>query len=399
MLSRSFVARCAGVASVLAAAACADSPTAVQESSATFRGTPSYNIAPTSAGTFFSFTPDNVGPEFWDLEPSIDGAKCNIGYFAIGDFGPNCAYERAGTSLYSGGFSGGTFLGTNSGTQSANFTLPAGTYKVSFQGGLRGAGTGGLPENTIGYYSGVGAGKVFTPFADVNAGTVANITVATDWGLYISPGTAVSNPSSFGACGTSGSGQWCSGEGTSMWAMFKSADGLKYLFGVEDSPDAAADSDYNDHFIAFEKILIASVGTGRMTGGVTIPSDLYRNLKVSLTIHCDNKLSNNIQINWNNGENWHLDKNSLSDIVCQKVADPRPPVADIDVFTGNATGTLNNQSGSKLSFTFFDRGEPGREDRVSLKITDPSGNVVLNVVDAQVRTGNLQAHIDQPHKK
>ena len=396
MLSRSLV-RYTGVAAALAAAACAESPTALLTPESTIRGTPSYNISPTSTGTFFSFTANNNKAEFWD-NVSDDGNKCNIGFFATANFGPGCLDEKVGTSTYMGGFSGGTFLGTAGGSQSSSFTLPAGTYKATFQGGLRGAGVA-TPENTIGYYTGSGAGKAFTSFASVGAGTFANITVSESWGLYIEPGTGGFVPASFGACDVAGNGKWCSGEGKNLWAMFKSADGLKYLFGVEDSPNSFFDSDYNDHFIAFEKIENPSIGTGRMTGGVTIPSDLYRNLKVSLTIHCDNKLSNNIQINWNNGENWHLDKNSLSNIICQKVADPRPPVADIDVFSGNATGTLNNVSGSKLSFTFFDRGEPGREDRVSLKITDPSGNVVLNVVDVKVQSGNLQAHLDQPHNK
>src|ERR1051325_608630 len=49
--------------------------------------------------------------------------------------------------------------------------------------------------------------------------------------------------------------------------------------------------------------------TGRMTGGgntVTVGDGIQ--VTKGLELHCDIKLSNNLEINWPGGHNWHLKK-------------------------------------------------------------------------------------------
>jgi hypothetical protein len=117
------------------------------------------------------------------------------------------------------------------------------------------------------------------------------------------------------------------------------------------------------------------------------------------TVHCDITLSNNIQLNW--GKNrWHLDK-PISTAYCldDPAHDEENPEAGFDTFIGTAVGRLNGVDGSTLEFMFVDSGEPGgRNDLVGLEIRDANNNLVLNVPVQFTRSGNIQAHEDQPHK-
>lgn len=149
-------------------------------------------------------------------------------------------------------------------------------------------------------------------------------------------------------------------------------------------------------------------GVGRFTGGGHFNfADLGR-ITFGLTVHCDLLLSNNIEINWKEGNKSH--KFHMTDhietLVCSD--DPEiiqtPPKAPLDTLTGIGTGKFNNQEGYTLKFTFVDGGEPGRDDRVAFKIyetdeTDDTGNVILDTDGlTYLEGGNLQAHYDQPHK-
>jgi len=50
-------------------------------------------------------------------------------------------------------------------------------------------------------------------------------------------------------------------------------------------------------------------------------------------------------------------------------------------------------SGATASFRFTDAGEPGREDRATITISDPGGNIVFQISDARITEGgNHQAH-------
>ena len=139
---------------------------------------------------------------------------------------------------------------------------------------------------------------------------------------------------------------------------------------------------------------------GRMTGGgkqITVAG-----VKVTrgFTIHCDLILSNNLEINWPDGNNWHLDK-PLESAVCtdDPAITPNPPDAPFDTFTGEGHGSLNGVDGAFVHFVFKDAGEPGgKGDQASIQVWDPNGVLVLDVPLSPLDGGNIQAHFDQPHR-
>ena len=53
---------------------------------------------------------------------------------------------------------------------------------------------------------------------------------------------------------------------------------------------------------------------GRFTGG----GFQIAEVKVTrgFTIHCDNRLTNNLEVNWGGGNNFHMTKNTLTSVVC-----------------------------------------------------------------------------------
>jgi hypothetical protein len=139
------------------------------------------------------------------------------------------------------------------------------------------------------------------------------------------------------------------------------------------------------------------VGEGRMTGGGFSVDAGFR-VTGGFTIHCDITLSNNIEINWQ-GNKWHLTK-PITSAICldDPNVDHGPPVAPFDTFIGEGLGKLNGVEGSLIRFTFVDGGEPGRSDVATIQIFPPGGGApVLDFGPLTVRTGNLQAHYDQPH--
>jgi hypothetical protein len=140
-------------------------------------------------------------------------------------------------------------------------------------------------------------------------------------------------------------------------------------------------------------------GDGRFTGGgkqVEVgPAKVTR----GLTIHCDLLLSNNLEINWDNGNKFHMGEH-LQTIACfdNPAFDQSPPAAPLDTLIGRGIGRYNGVDGYGIVFTLIDKGEPGRNDQMGFIITAPDGSVVLNVPVQTLTAGNLQAHYDQPHK-
>jgi hypothetical protein len=150
---------------------------------------------------------------------------------------------------------------------------------------------------------------------------------------------------------------------------------------------------------------------GRMTGGGVIRLNGYVDgslLEVKFThgftVHCDNLLSNNLEVNWG-GRQWHIEKESLENIRCTDEPDvaPEPPPAPFDTFEANGFGRLDGVWGSYIWFKLQDAGEPGGKfDKAGLKIwavgADPSTDdpVVYVPFDFTVN-GNITAHYDQPH--
>ena len=120
------------------------------------------------------------------------------------------------------------------------------------------------------------------------------------------------------------------------------------------------------------------------------------------TLHCDELLSNNLEINWGIGENWHINpKGEFISVVCtdDPAFDPKPPPAPVDKICAEAWGDYNGESWSKIAFCLGDAGEPGgKNDKASMTITPPGGGPpVLEVSWDVIVSGNIQAHYDQPH--
>ena len=144
-----------------------------------------------------------------------------------------------------------------------------------------------------------------------------------------------------------------------------------------------------------------SSGNGRFTGGgKQIDVGTGASITRGLTIHCDLLLSNNLEINWGRGNNFHMLEH-LETVACfdDPAIDQRPPNAPLDTLIGRGTGRYNGVDGYSIEFTLVDAGEPGRSDEMGFVITAPDGSVVINVPVQHLTGGNLQAHFDQPHKR
>jgi hypothetical protein len=144
---------------------------------------------------------------------------------------------------------------------------------------------------------------------------------------------------------------------------------------------------------------VETPGIGRFTGGGHQIEVGIGKVTRGLTIHCDLLLSNNLEINWG-GNHFHMLEH-LETIQCSDdpAIEQRPPVAPIDTLIGQGVGRYNGAEGYTIQFKLVDGGEPGRNDRMSIRIyetADPS-NVVLFVPESYLTGGNLQAHYDQPH--
>jgi hypothetical protein len=139
---------------------------------------------------------------------------------------------------------------------------------------------------------------------------------------------------------------------------------------------------------------------GRFTGGGVVR--LVDDIKIThgFTLHCDELLSNNLEIN-HGGDQWHINpKGEFLDVSCwdDPAVDPEPPPAPVDNIEATARGRWNGQPGYTVHFHLMDAGEPGgKGDMAGLTIRSPGGAVVLEAAFDFTLTGNIQAHYDQPH--
>ena len=143
---------------------------------------------------------------------------------------------------------------------------------------------------------------------------------------------------------------------------------------------------------------------GRFTGGgFQIDAN---ELKVTrgFTLHCDELLSNNFEVNWKSGgtaHNFHTDKNPEV-TECSKPVVPNPPDADVSrIVIINQPGKLDGENDPThvITIDLEDHGEPGTEDRAYIAITGiPPLTFGSIAAPALIDGGNIQAHFDQPHK-
>ena len=140
---------------------------------------------------------------------------------------------------------------------------------------------------------------------------------------------------------------------------------------------------------------------GRFTGGgFQIDAN---ELKVTrgFTLHCDELLSNNFEVNWKSGgtaHNFHTDKNPEV-TECSKPVVPNPPTADVSrIVILNQPGSLDGEDGHLITIVLEDWGEPGTADRAYIAVDGVALTGGSVAVPALIDGGNIQAHFDQPHK-
>ena len=110
-------------------------------------------------------------------------------------------------------------------------------------------------------------------------------------------------------------------------------------------------------------------------------------------LHCNpSRGPNNLEINWGNGNRFHLDTLTSGRCYDDPSIDPGNPPADFDTYVGSGTGSYNGVAGAVATWTFTDAGEPGVHDFARYEIrSSPGGPVVLSL-SGYLRHGNQQAH-------
>jgi hypothetical protein len=136
---------------------------------------------------------------------------------------------------------------------------------------------------------------------------------------------------------------------------------------------------------------------GRMTGGGNFLCTDADGNTVKTThgfeLHCDiADVPNNLEVNWDTGNNFHLDTLTMATCFDNPLIDQSPPNAPLDTLVLTGTGTFNNAPAT-VSATLVDAGEPGTSDTISITIVS-GGITVLSCTDSVLDGGNHQAHND-----
>ena len=132
--------------------------------------------------------------------------------------------------------------------------------------------------------------------------------------------------------------------------------------------------------------------SGRMTGGGSVFTVDGVRVTRGFEIHCDLREPNNIEVNWPDGNNFHLTELTSALCIDTPVIE-EPPSAPFDTFIGSGTGKLNNVAGARIEFVFVDAGEPGINDTALIRVFDENDVIVLEV-SGPIDRGNMQAHKD-----
>jgi hypothetical protein len=76
-----------------------------------------------------------------------------------------------------------------------------------------------------------------------------------------------------------------------------------------------------------------------------------------------------------------------------------PPQAPLDTIEGDGIGSLDGQDGHRVHFFLQDSGEGGgKNDKAGFQVFDPNGVLIFDSGIVVISGGNIQAHLDQPHK-
>jgi hypothetical protein len=140
---------------------------------------------------------------------------------------------------------------------------------------------------------------------------------------------------------------------------------------------------------------------GRFTGGGFQINAADIKVTRGFTLHCDELLSNNFEVNYKAGgttHNFHTDKNPEV-TECSKPVVPNPPDADVSrIVIINQPGSLDGADGHLITIVLEDWGEPGTADRAYIAVDGVALTGGSIAAPALIDGGNIQAHFDQPHK-
>ena len=139
---------------------------------------------------------------------------------------------------------------------------------------------------------------------------------------------------------------------------------------------------------------------GRMTGGGSVFMANGVRVTHGFELHCtedgpNDTLTtpgpNNLEINWDGGNNFHLEELTRGDCTRDPSINPYPPNAPFNTFDGVGIGRYNGAPGATIVFKLTDAGEPGTNDKAAYSIVSDT-NVVLSVPLTALTYGNHQAH-------
>lgn len=138
---------------------------------------------------------------------------------------------------------------------------------------------------------------------------------------------------------------------------------------------------------------------GRMTGGGSIICPDIGRVTHGFELHCgtndpgfDNPpLPNNLEINFSNGNNFHLTSLEYAYCIDDASIVQAPPAAWFDTMHGVGGGTFNGVP-ALVYFKLVDAGEPGSADLASFRIDVGGVQTVLDCGPLPLDRGNQQAH-------
>jgi hypothetical protein len=142
--------------------------------------------------------------------------------------------------------------------------------------------------------------------------------------------------------------------------------------------------------------------TGRMTGGGSFfqtEKGVLTRITHGFELHCSPSEGvfpgpNNLEVNWDGGNNFHLEQLTLGICTAEHMPSAPPPGTSFSDYYGAGLGRYNGVAGARAIWHFDDEGEPGVNAHVYyLIVFDAGGNVVLSTSGpTTLMFGNHQAH-------